>query len=237
MQNESAAQRFNRIQQTVQEAVLRDYPNPERQGCPGNEVLKRLAFPDVPQTEDPAWYHVTHCSPCYSEFLAFRDDRKKQKRRMRYQRRAVLAAAALVLLGVWVVFRWTRVERPQQKARSEVTQVAKLTPLAVYLDAETIETRRARASTEDQTHYRLPLGDLDLKIHLPAWVSPGPYQIQLQGEPGKSPLASSEGIASSEDNAVFLRTRINLTGLKKGSYYLAFRTAGSEWTILPVELT
>jgi hypothetical protein len=52
------------------------YPNPERRGCLGMDVLRDLAsrstqFEDL--EEDSAWKHVIRCGPCYREFLGLRE--------------------------------------------------------------------------------------------------------------------------------------------------------------------
>ena len=40
---ESPEARFDRLKRQLQDSILRDYPNPERTGCPGDAVLRRLA--------------------------------------------------------------------------------------------------------------------------------------------------------------------------------------------------
>ena len=49
------------------------------------------------------------------------------------------------------------------------------------------------------------------------------YQLEILPEPGQPPVASGKGMATLEDHSVFLRTQINLQGLKTGKYYIAFR--------------
>jgi hypothetical protein len=84
--------------------------------------------------------------------------------------------------------------------------------------------------------YALPVGDLDLKVRLPIGSQDGQYQIQILPEPGQAAVASGDGSAALEEHSVFLKTRINLNGLKPGKYYIAFRRVNSEWTVLPLEL-
>ncbi len=69
---ESPEAKFDRLKKQLQDSILRDYPNPERKGCPGDDVLKELAERPLDQAveDDPHWHHVTHCSECYREFLA-----------------------------------------------------------------------------------------------------------------------------------------------------------------------
>ena len=74
---ETPEEKFDQISRAVQESILRNYPNPERRGCPGDEVVRSVAA----RTElkaDEVWEHITHCSPCYAEFLAYKDQFRQQ---------------------------------------------------------------------------------------------------------------------------------------------------------------
>ncbi|MCU1329094.1 MAG: hypothetical protein JWN34_4464, partial [Bryobacterales bacterium] len=56
-----------------EQAALRDFPNPDRVGCPGTEFLRTLAADRRSvSVRDPRLDHVTHCSPCFTEFARFR---------------------------------------------------------------------------------------------------------------------------------------------------------------------
>ncbi len=47
-----------------------DFPNPSRQGCPNNDVLKLLA--EQPNSvPDNIQKHITACSPCYKTYSEF----------------------------------------------------------------------------------------------------------------------------------------------------------------------
>ncbi len=240
MQDESAEQTFNKAKEILQDAILRDYPNPERRGCPGTEVLKRLASSDLPQTSDPAWHHVTHCSPCYGEFLAFREEVRAARRRVRQRRRIVLAAAAvlIVVCGLWILLRRSPGESRREVAGKQPPAggVAPVSPIQAYLDMEPIQIHRGQSGTNRQLKLRLPIGDLDLKVRLPIGSEDGQYQVQILRQPGEAPVALGEGTASLQDHSVFLRTRIDLKELKAGKYYVAFRKVNMDWTVLPLEL-
>ena len=77
--DETPEQKYARLQREIQNAILSEYPNPERRGCPGRTVVESFAKnPDQITVEedrnpDSKWYHITHCSPCYAEFLELRD--------------------------------------------------------------------------------------------------------------------------------------------------------------------
>jgi hypothetical protein len=70
---ETPEQKYDRLRIAVQEAILRDYPNPERKDCPDNALVREVAWRDE-LTKDAVWQHITHCSPCYAEFLKFKEE-------------------------------------------------------------------------------------------------------------------------------------------------------------------
>jgi hypothetical protein len=76
MKAETPEQKFNRLQKQIQNLVLKGYPNPAREGCPGDAVVanyaRRVAAGEETERE-PDYEHITHCSPCYREFLDTRD--------------------------------------------------------------------------------------------------------------------------------------------------------------------
>ena len=76
MKGESPEQKWDRLQRQYQTAVQASYPNPERQGCHGTDVLRDLAARSARHEdieEDPQWKHVIQCALCYREFLDFRE--------------------------------------------------------------------------------------------------------------------------------------------------------------------
>ena len=79
---ESPEQKWNRVQKKIQDAILTSYPNPNRDGCPGTAALYDLArrAAELGTLEgDEGWEHVTHCSPCYREYLEARDQLRRPK--------------------------------------------------------------------------------------------------------------------------------------------------------------
>ena len=49
------------------------FPNPERKGCPEEDVLQALAEDRI-SPNDPVLLHVGSCSECYAEYLHLRQD-------------------------------------------------------------------------------------------------------------------------------------------------------------------
>ena len=84
MKEETPGEKWDRLKGQVQEGILNGYPNPRRDECPGAEVIHALAvrsanIDDDAIEDDPQWQHVTHCSPCYAEYLeAFKNVRSRK---------------------------------------------------------------------------------------------------------------------------------------------------------------
>ncbi len=79
MKGETPKQQWDRLQREYQDAVQRAFPNPERKGCPGAEVLFNLAAKSARHEEieeDEHWKHVIHCAPCYKQYLELRAERR-----------------------------------------------------------------------------------------------------------------------------------------------------------------
>src|SRR3954464_5471740 len=100
--DESPEIRYERIKKQLQDAILRDYPNPERRGCPGDNVLKGLAGRplDDDREGDPQWQHVTHCSECYREYLAYRAVGREQTNATKVRMASAVGAAVVIAAGL-----------------------------------------------------------------------------------------------------------------------------------------
>jgi hypothetical protein len=75
MKGETPEQHWERLQREYQKAVQASYPNQDRHGCAGTEVLRNLAARSARHQEieeDTYWKHVIHCGPCYQEYLDLR---------------------------------------------------------------------------------------------------------------------------------------------------------------------
>ncbi len=76
---------------------MEHHPNPQRLGCPGDEMLKAVAHgsADLPRTQQEAVMdHLSICSPCFREFYSYR-------RGVRFRRQVpiFLGVAALVIVA------------------------------------------------------------------------------------------------------------------------------------------
>src|SRR5215471_7710517 len=74
-----------------------EFPNPERVGCPGTSILEGIASHRIPLAEAEKWLdHLGSCSPCFQEFTAIRNQRRR-RRNLKWGGGLALLAVSLVL--------------------------------------------------------------------------------------------------------------------------------------------
>ena len=62
--------------------LSREFPNPQRVGCPDSTIVKGLAFRKLRLADVEQWMdHLGTCSSCYRDFTAFRKEAWSQQRR------------------------------------------------------------------------------------------------------------------------------------------------------------
>jgi hypothetical protein len=232
MKDDSSDQIFEQFQDIVQQAILREFPNPERKGCPGTEVLRELANRSHP-VRDAHWEHVTHCSPCFREFLDLRAEVKQRlelERRRAIRRRTALAAIGVAVAGGGI-------------AAYEVFHRVGLRPSeglgpyqAALLDLRDASTTRGAEGQRRSTQpHVLPAKRLDLTILLPVGSEPGPYEVQFLKDVDK-PLLNASGGATVENGITALRAKLDLSRENPGTYLIGLRQRPSDWTFYPVAL-
>jgi len=232
-----------------------DFPNPERLGCPGAEILRILASRSQSITlTDRSRYldHMTCCSPCFSEFSAFVDQARHRKRLA-----IVGLCAALLLtlsLAAWLTLtQWrpkpsdsithkptsTTPERkpqeektPEPKPQDQRPEIARQHPEPeiyrdVILDVRDQSVARGESPKPERKYPTIPRGLLSLSIYLPFGSEPGKYHLMIYQDPGK-PLASTTGTARIRQGITIVRINVDTSKLSPGAYVLESRPVG--WT-------
>ncbi len=59
--NESPEEKYCRLQSEIQRAILRNYPNLERRGCPGDAVLRNLGMTQKQVLTESRTSIITDC--------------------------------------------------------------------------------------------------------------------------------------------------------------------------------
>lgn len=241
---ESPEQRYEKLQQAVQDAILRDYPNPERKGCPGSDALRDLAANRLTRAKDEVWEHVTHCSPCYREYLDL-VEKGRQDRRGRNRIVLVTGLAALFALGFWIrglVSPTSSVpERKLPETVQRPSEPKAPETVAAVLNLESLSSTRGGSAARPQPGdeiQRLPRRHLQLSIYLPIGSEAGHYDVQILKESSPNvPLVSLSGEAKIIDGLTRLEIFPDLSVLEPGPYVLGTRHAGDSWHYFRIVLT
>ena len=209
-----------RILDLLDRGLSRDFPNPERIGCPGSAFLEGVARHKVPLSEADQWLdHLSSCSPCFQEFTEIR----KQAAGQRRQRQMWLAAAAIVLLAVggWL---WVR-SRPSGQ-----------TVAVVVVDLRGRATVRGESTPDtSQSPLEVPRNARTLNLELPVGSNEGAYEVALLN-PSGAELFRTSATAKLEDHIVVVRANVDVARVPPGSYFLGVRQPGLEWTRFPIRL-
>ncbi len=214
---------FKRIHRTLQELALAAYPNPERKGCPGTEILRQIANTSWP-ADHPGYDHVKHCSPCLREMLDLQEEIFAAKTRRRYLMYRIAVAAVLVLaVGIgFAAWRLARHSNPN-RASTNITSIVHQRRIADLFD-EPDTLRSAEPQKPLKTIY-LPAAPLELKVILPRFSRPGVYQIAIcRVRSENSTLVKAVGRAVADGPRQIVTVMVDLSGLSKGSYWLSTRS-------------
>ncbi len=196
------------------------FPNPNRAGCPGQDIFRAIAFRKLERQKAKEWDdHLSHCSPCFDEYRAFREEARRSARL-----RIMGAAAPIVVIvgAIWLVYRSLGPHR-----NTNVTYQGNL------LDLRERSALRGAEPNPSGAPIELPRHALALSIYLPTGSEPGKYQVEIVEQPDK-PLISAEGPAALRDHIAALDVRMDLQRLHPGLYLVGIREAGWSWAYYPV---
>ena len=216
-----SAREENRLIKSGQRVLLEGgYPNTDRVGCPGVNVLKALAQrkADLRQSEQ-AVLHIGGCSPCFIEYTALHKQATKGK-----TVELVLASAALLILAV--VGGWAWKTHWFHGFGGNVATNVPYQKVTVDLRNRLI-LRGDQVPSATSGPIQLPRGRLDLSILLPKGSGPGNYEVQVSTEFEKSLIAAT-GMAVNQNGIAMLNVKLDVSNLSPGGYLLAIGGAGHE---------
>ena len=206
-----------RLLDALGRGLLKDFPNPERIGCPGSEVLKRIASRKMPLDEAAKWLdHLGSCTPCFRDFSELRKVHElRQKRTL-----LAIAASILVVAGIagWVLLQ-----------RHNETLVAQTAVLDLRNRSASRGTEPLPATPPLEVKHTVSY----LELYLPLGSSEGPYDVRIVTLSGQS-LVSGSGTAWLTDQVTSLQVRVDLTSVHKGEYILQVRKGDSDWNAYPL---
>ena len=219
-EQEEFNQEEKRVLDLLTRGLSREFPNPQRVGCPDSAVLRGIAFRKLRLSEVDRWLeHLSSCSPCYQEFTELRKEATIQRRRAQ----AWIAVAAVLIFAVagWL---WVRIHHSVQP------------PETAVLDLRDLSLARGQNPNQaGQRPLEIHRSVKHLILDLPIGSKEGAYEIGLLSETG-APVLGSSGTARLEDQVVILRLDLDVSRVQSGRYFLALRQPGLEWTRYPVRI-
>lgn len=220
-----------RILELLEKSALTAYPNPDRIGCPGRDFLRRLVFDrkSIPISH-PGLDHLTQCSPCFAEFVEFRNQARRQRRLRRGM--AVAAAVAVVAGAAWYALAHRPTPTPASPPVVAKNRVEGIEDFRIDLQNRAVPRGDA---TPSQQPLRIPRQQLRLSIDLPLASPPGVYEAQILSTPD-TPLVKASGTATLEGGVTNLRITADLRSIPPGRYFLGFRRPPWDWTYIPIAL-
>ena len=208
-----------RILDALGRGLLKEFPNPDRAGCPGSDVLKRIASHAMPLAEAEKWLdHLTSCSPCYHDF----SELQAGYRHRRMQTVLAIAASILIVVGVasWALFF-------KQKGPSAVQ--------TAVLDLRNRSVPRGGELNPGEQPLELSRAVKHLNVYLPLGSAEGPYELRIATATG-SAIFTTNGVASLNDGVTSIEAAVDLSSARSGRYVLQIRRPNSEWNSYPLLL-
>jgi hypothetical protein len=201
-----------RILDALGRGLLKEFPNPDRAGCPSSDVLKRIASHEMPLAKAEEWLdHLTSCSPCYGDFTQF------QAAYQRRRTRTLLAIAASILivacLAGWALF--------LRHSESLVAQTA-------FVDLRNRSLPRGTEPNPAEPPLEVNRAATSWNIYLPLGSSEGPYDVRVVTQSGESVMTASS-TAKLEDQITSLKITVTLSSTHPGRYTLQLRGRDLEW--------
>ena len=201
-----------RLLDALGRGLLKEFPNPERSGCPGSDVLKRIASRTMPLAEAEKWLdHLGSCSPCYRDFSQLREVYKVRRKR------TLLAVAASILIAAgisgWV---WLKKHNGAEVAETAV------------LDLRNRSVARGTEPNPEVQPLEVSHSATHLNIDLPLGNIEGPYDVRFVTTSGES-LLNAAGEARLNHGVTSLEIAARLSSSRPGRSVLQIRKAGSEW--------
>jgi hypothetical protein len=208
-----------RLLDALGRGLLKEFPNPDRAGCPGSDVLRRIASHAIPLAEAEKWLdHLTSCSPCYRDFSELRAGHRHR----RMQTILAIAASVLIVGGVagWALFF-------KQKG-PPVVQTA-------VLDLRNRSVPRGGELNPGEQPLELSRAVKHLNVYLPLGSAEGPYELRIAINTG-SAIFTTNGVASLKDGVTSIEAAVDVSSASPGRYVLQVRRPNSEWNSYPLLL-
>jgi len=208
-----------RILGALGRGLLEEFPNPERSGCPGSDVLKRITSKTMTLAEAEKWLnHLGSCSPCYKDFSELRKGLEVRRKR------TVLAIAASILVAIGIAGR-VLIRRHSETLAAQTA----------VIDLRSRSVSRSPEPNPGEQPLELRRGFSQLNIYLPLGSPEGTYDLRIVTTSGDS-LLNTGGTAQLHGGVTSLQVRGKLSIARSGQCILQIRRPPSEWNSYPLVL-
>lgn len=206
--------------------ALSGFPNPDREGCPTQAVLKAMALrrTKADLTQLPV-SHIASCSPCFREYTQLRKTAQHQR-----IAKIMIAVAASILLVVGAVAFWPRrapIESP--RVAEAPLQPAPLATVMVNLASLT----RTRGGGTDVSRLVLPAKRFIGHVQMPIGSEPGSYQVRV-AQADNSIVFETNVRARISDGVTNFDVELPLADLGGKQLTFMVRPAGLNWQRYPI---
>jgi hypothetical protein len=225
------------------------FPNPERKGCPPNDMLRIVAIRPM-QGDISITDHLTCCSPCFNAYMAHlahaREEavRSQRIRRVTWIRRSLFTASAVILVIVIYVFFIRRHNEPNVAPRTPVPNGKSATPVQVPANAMYVpvlldlsNASPVRGAHEDKagpSPQVIPSSPLvDLNLLLPLGSEERLYSVSLSSN--RHVIWSGSARARLSQGQTSLLIHANFSHVLTGDYDLVVVSEGLR-LIVPVSV-
>jgi hypothetical protein len=214
------------------------FPNPERTGCPQDQVLR--SFARNPRQGNPSIAdHVTSCSPCFNAYTAHLEQARPEAKQSHQTTRAAwirwsLVSASIAILLLIVVYAWlmkpengpSTTYNPPTAIRQPAStgQTPALPSIRVLLDLTTAAPERGHQPRSQTPPRSIPAEPLDLTLRLPIGSEAGMYLVSLTSKLRTE--WSSAARARIEDGEPVLNVRGDFSHIPDGTYELVVASKG-----------
>jgi hypothetical protein len=218
------------------------YPNPQRQGCPDPSTLRAMAYRDGRYSlTDLPISHVVTCSPCFSQYLRFR------QRLVLVTTVKITTAFLAVFVVVFASIKLARHDTanlaqpavaeksvPHSPAPNLGERPVPAIPLAMEVNLQSFSPLRGDSPENAPQKIQLPPKALRICFLLPIGMEPGRYTVRLSDAQGISVLEQPV-MARIAGGAASLVIDVDLTkAVVKTEMTLMIKPPGLSWRKYPI---
>jgi hypothetical protein len=194
----------------IKQFFLDANPNPAREGCPSPDVLRAIAANTIPPN-DPASLHLAECSPCFKQFLTFKEVQEHKPHKRTPQLLTLLVAIAASLAVVTIT-----VSRHGHQDNTPVPIVRKTVDLSHY------GAYRGSSALNQLNAVSLPNTLVQVMIILPLFSDAGVYKVAVSEDRTSTHVltAATANAQQASNSTRTVTVLLDLRATRPGTYFL-----------------